>query len=75
MFFKVGDPKDVIKNSVHVILKTLWRIYPASKLFPYIMEGIKSKNARQRTGKIEAFPVRTFFNVSIILNRMSGGAW
>jgi cytoskeleton-associated protein 5 len=47
---QVGDPKDAVKNSVHGIFKTLWRIYPASKLFPYAMEGIKTKNARQRTG-------------------------
>jgi cytoskeleton-associated protein 5 len=48
--YQVGDPKDAVKNSVHGIFKTLWRIYPASKLFPYAMEGIKTKNARQRTG-------------------------
>ncbi|XP_059352575.1 cytoskeleton-associated protein 5-like isoform X2 [Daphnia carinata] len=50
---KVGDPKDAVKNSVHGIFKTLWRIYPASKLFPYAMEGIKTKNARQRTECLE----------------------
>ena len=26
-------------------------VYPISKLFTYVMDGVKSKNARQRTGK------------------------
>ncbi len=53
--WQAGDPKDTVKNSVHGILKTLWRIYPASRLFPYVMEGVKTKNARQRTGDFPLF--------------------
>lgn len=28
-------------------------VYPVSKLFSYVMEGVKSKNARQRTECLE----------------------
>lgn len=50
--FQVGDPKDAVRNSVKAIFKLIGSIYPVSKLFTYIMDGLKSKNARQRTGKL-----------------------
>jgi hypothetical protein len=46
---KVGDPKDQIRNSIRSIFKILSNVYPASKFSGYLMEGIKSKNAKQRT--------------------------
>lgn len=30
------------------LLNQISRVYPVSKLFTYVMEGVKSKNARQR---------------------------
>ena len=46
---KVGDPKDQVRNSIRTMFKRLRQVYPVSKLCPYIVEGIKSKNAKQRT--------------------------
>ena len=46
---KVGDPKDQVRNGIRTMFKRLRQIYPVSKLCPYILEGIKSKTAKQRT--------------------------
>lgn len=46
---KIGDPKDQIRASCKTILKLLCKLYPASKLFSFIMVGIGTKNAKQRT--------------------------
>ena len=48
---KVGDPKDQIRNSIRSIFRILSNVYPASKFSGHLMEGIKSKNAKQRTGR------------------------
>ncbi len=45
---KVGDPKDQVRNGIRNMFKRLRQVYPSSKLCPYILEGIKSKNAKQR---------------------------
>ena len=47
---QTGDPKDVVRNLVRDIFDAIGAVYPISKLFNFIMEGVKSKNARQRTG-------------------------
>ncbi|CAG0884793.1 unnamed protein product [Darwinula stevensoni] len=44
----MGDPKDAVRSSVRGIMKTISHIYPSTKIFPHVMEGTKSKNARQR---------------------------
>lgn len=49
-YFQIGDPKDAVRNNVRALLKQIWSVYPLSKLFVYLMDGIKSKNARQRAG-------------------------
>ncbi|KAJ8937291.1 hypothetical protein NQ318_020341 [Aromia moschata] len=48
LVLKIGDPKDSVRNGVKALLNRISRVYPVSKLFTYVMEGIKSKNARQR---------------------------
>lgn len=48
---QLGDSKDIVRNTVRAILKQIAFVYPNSKIFQYIMEGIKSKNSRQRSGK------------------------
>lgn len=48
---QVGEPKDVIRKDVRAILNRMCLVYPASKMFPFIMEGTKSKNSKQRAGK------------------------
>lgn len=46
---KIGDPKDAVKNGVRTSIRKICRIYPYVKIFAFAMEGLKSKNARQRT--------------------------
>lgn len=46
---KIGDPKDAVRNGVRQILRQICLVYPFSKVFVYLMDGLKSKNARQRT--------------------------
>ena len=46
---KIGDPKDAVKNGVRTAIRKFCRIYPYVKMFAFVMEGLKSKNARQRT--------------------------
>lgn len=46
---KIGDPKDAVRNGVRQILRQICLVYPFSKVFVYLMDALKSKNARQRT--------------------------
>ena len=46
---KVGDPKDQVRSSIRTMMKLFRQVYPVSKLCPYILEGVQSKNAKQRT--------------------------
>lgn len=46
---KIGDPKDAVRNGVRQILRQICLVYPFSKVFVYVMDALKSKNARQRT--------------------------
>ncbi|CAH1174022.1 unnamed protein product [Phaedon cochleariae] len=50
---KIGDPKDSVRNGVKALLNLITRLFPVSKLFTYVMEGLKSKNARQRAECLE----------------------
>lgn len=50
---KVGDPKDVVRKMIRNLFKLLTKIYPASKLFNYVMEGITSKNSKTRMECLE----------------------
>lgn len=51
---KFGDPKDAIRGPARNIAKLICNIYPASKVSPYMMDGLKAKNARQRAECLEA---------------------
>ncbi|XP_065581749.1 cytoskeleton-associated protein 5-like [Artemia franciscana] len=46
---KIGDPKDTVKNSVHQIIRQICRVAHTPRLMLHLMDGLKSKNARQRT--------------------------
>lgn len=48
---QVGESKDVVRKDVRAILAMLCKVYPASKVFPFLMEGTKSKNSKQRAGR------------------------
>lgn len=49
ILFQLGDPKDAVRNGVRSLLRQILLVYPYTKVFVYVMEGLKSKNARQRT--------------------------
>lgn len=49
LLIKIGDPKDTVRNGVRAILRQICEVYPFTKVFAYVMDGLKSKNARQRT--------------------------
>ncbi|KRG01671.1 protein mini spindles isoform X3 [Drosophila mojavensis] len=49
LLLKIGDPKDAVRNGVRRVLRQINLLYPFTKVFSYVMEGLKSKNARQRT--------------------------
>ncbi|XP_030056735.1 cytoskeleton-associated protein 5 isoform X2 [Microcaecilia unicolor] len=53
LVLKVGEPKDVIRKDVRIILNKMCLVYPASKMFTFIMEGTKSKNSKQRAECLE----------------------
>ncbi|KAL3267282.1 hypothetical protein HHI36_011413 [Cryptolaemus montrouzieri] len=53
LIVKIGDPKDTVRNGVKSLFRQIVFIYPAGRLFTCIMEGVKSKNARQRAECLE----------------------
>ncbi|GBP43034.1 Protein mini spindles [Eumeta japonica] len=53
LVLKVGDPKDTVRNGVKALFKQICVVYSVTKLFGYLMEGLKSKNARQRAECLE----------------------
>lgn len=46
---KLGESKENVRANVHEILRRVSSIYSAQRIFSYLIEGLKSKNARQRT--------------------------
>ncbi|XP_053741131.1 cytoskeleton-associated protein 5 isoform X3 [Synchiropus splendidus] len=53
LILKVGESKDVVRKDVRSILAMLCKVYPASKVFPFLMDGTKSKNSKQRAECLE----------------------
>ncbi|TSQ92631.1 Cytoskeleton-associated protein 5 [Bagarius yarrelli] len=53
LILKVGESKDVVRKDVRTILSMLCNVYSPSKMFPFLMEGTKSKNAKQRSECLE----------------------
>ncbi|XP_074532870.1 cytoskeleton-associated protein 5 isoform X1 [Halichoeres trimaculatus] len=53
IILKVGESKDVVRKDVRAILAMLCKVYPASKVFPFLMDGTKSKNSKQRAECLE----------------------
>lgn len=45
---RAGEMKEPIKNRIRGIYRQLCRVYPASKIFAFLMEGLKSKSSRAR---------------------------
>uniref|UniRef100_A0A3Q3ETC6 Cytoskeleton associated protein 5 n=1 Tax=Labrus bergylta TaxID=56723 RepID=A0A3Q3ETC6_9LABR len=53
LILKVGESKDGVRKDVRAILGMLCKVYPASKVFPLLMDGTKSKNSKQRAECLE----------------------
>ncbi|XP_067850163.1 cytoskeleton-associated protein 5 isoform X2 [Heptranchias perlo] len=53
LIIKIGEPKDLIRKDVRAILNMMCKVYPASKMFNFVMEGLKSKNSKQRVECLE----------------------
>lgn len=53
LLLKVGDSKDNVRKDVRTILKLLCKVFPASKMFTFIITGVESKNTKQRTECLE----------------------
>ncbi|XP_033753517.1 cytoskeleton-associated protein 5-like [Pecten maximus] len=53
LIIKVGDSKDGVRRDVRVLFKLLHKVYPASKTFSYLIDGLKSKNTKQRMECLE----------------------
>ncbi|KAL6468523.1 hypothetical protein MHYP_G00220470 [Metynnis hypsauchen] len=53
LILKVGEAKDVVRKDVRSIISLLRRVYPASRVFPFLMDGTKSKNSKQRAECLE----------------------
>ncbi|EGD82847.1 hypothetical protein PTSG_03479 [Salpingoeca rosetta] len=51
---KLGDKMENIREDTHAVLRTLPQVYTGNRLFSYLLDGLKSKNARQRTGCLVA---------------------
>ncbi|XP_064399412.1 cytoskeleton-associated protein 5-like isoform X3 [Halichondria panicea] len=50
---KVGDSKDPVRKGVRALFRDICSFYPPAKLFTFLLDGLKSKNARQRTECLE----------------------
>ncbi|KAF6216569.1 hypothetical protein GE061_000912 [Apolygus lucorum] len=53
LVLKSGDPKDIVQLKVKEMFEQLKNIYPVGKLVQAVMEGTKSKNARQRAACLD----------------------
>lgn len=49
----MGDGKEIMRLKIHSIFRQVCRIYPASKIFAYFMDGLKNKNSRTRSECLE----------------------
>jgi cytoskeleton-associated protein 5 len=45
----MGESKETMRVKIRSLMRRICRLYPASKLFLYVMKGLESKNARTRS--------------------------
>ncbi|XP_026736168.1 protein mini spindles isoform X2 [Trichoplusia ni] len=74
LVLKVGDPKDTVRNGVKALFKQICVVYSVTKLFGYLMEGLKSKNARQRAECLECIGHLLETYGSTVMGSGGGGA-
>ncbi|KAJ8298919.1 hypothetical protein KUTeg_022979 [Tegillarca granosa] len=53
LVIKVGDAKDNVRRDVRGIFKLIYKVYPSSKMFTNLLDGLKTKNSKQRTECLE----------------------
>ncbi|KAG7269929.1 hypothetical protein CRUP_017674 [Coryphaenoides rupestris] len=53
LILKMGESKDGVRKDVRAIVTLLCKVYPAAKVFPFLMDGTKSKNSKQRAECLE----------------------
>ncbi|KAM3717569.1 Zygote defective protein [Dirofilaria immitis] len=49
LLLKLGEPKDSVRTPVRTIIQLVTELVSPPKIFPLIVEGLKTKNSRQRT--------------------------
>ncbi|VDK56206.1 unnamed protein product [Anisakis simplex] len=49
LILKSGDPKDSVRTPVRSIMHVITEIVGPAKVFPLVLDGLKTKNSRQRT--------------------------
>jgi cytoskeleton-associated protein 5 len=50
---KLGDPKDTIRKGFRQIIKQIAQVYAPVKVYTFLIQGLVSKNARQRAECLE----------------------
>jgi cytoskeleton-associated protein 5 len=50
----MGESKETMRVKIRSLMRRICRLYPASKLFLYVMKGLESKNARTRSECLDA---------------------
>ncbi|KAI9015620.1 armadillo-type protein, partial [Hyaloraphidium curvatum] len=50
---KLGDSKESVRAQIRQLFSRICMVYPVSKLFPHILEGIRSKSSRVRSECLE----------------------
>lgn len=65
---KAGECKDTLRAKAKTLFRQLCRIYPASKLFGHLMEGLKSKNSRCRIVCLDEMNSLLSRNGLVVLN-------
>ncbi|MFH4974191.1 hypothetical protein AB6A40_000900 [Gnathostoma spinigerum] len=48
LILKTGEPKDSVRTPVRQIMQLITEIVSPAKMFPYVLDGLKTKNSRQR---------------------------
>ncbi|KAH8851107.1 Cytoskeleton-associated protein 5 [Schistosoma japonicum] len=48
LVMKAGDPKDIIRQNIRAIMKLIANLYPPSRLFTFLTNGIKAKTSKTR---------------------------
>jgi len=55
-----------VRKTIRSIFRTLCKIYPATKMFSFVIDGVKSKNSRQRAECLEELGLLIeFYNINV----------